>query len=479
MTISSGTHLGPYEILQPIGAGGMGQVYRARDTRLNRTVAIKVLPPEFASRPDWKQRFEREAQTIASLNHPHICTLHDIGQQDGIDYLVMEFLEGQTMAKQLEKGAVPLDQALKIAIDIADALDKAHRQGIVHRDLKPANVMLTKSGVKLLDFGLAKLISEQQFSHLSDAPTLVSITSPSAVVLGTPAYMSPEQIEGKDADTRSDIYAVGLILYEMFTGRAAFEGETSMAVAAKHLAEQPVRPRIINPSIPSWLERIILGCIQKNPAKRFQTIHEVGMVIANGGASGKRWKWAVTATVLALATGIVSVWLERKPESSPPVNSKEAVSIIIADFDNLTHESVFNGTLEPMLGVALEKAPFVSVYSHRLALLTANQLRPGTTRLDETLTRLIADKDEISVVVTGSIEQAARGYKLTVHTILDPVTANKSISNQVTANTKNEVLDAVAKLGEQVRRALGDTTNWSVRPPRVTCLTTMTHRCRY
>src|SRR5215468_5390600 len=199
MTLPTGTHLGPYEIVQPIGAGGMGQVYKARDTRLNRTVAIKVLSPEFASRPDWKQRFEREAQTIASLNHPHICTLHDVGQQDGIDYLVMEFLEGQTLAQRLERGALPLDEALKIAIEIADALDKAHRQGIVHRDLKPSNVMLTKSGAKLLDFGLAKL--QEKASTLSNPATDITMATSKltgeGMLVGTFQYMAPEQFEGK------------------------------------------------------------------------------------------------------------------------------------------------------------------------------------------------------------------------------------------------------------------------------------------
>src|SRR5215471_18668099 len=178
MSLSSGTHLGPYEIIQPIGAGGMGQGYRARDTRLNRTVAIKVLPPEFASRSDWKQRFEREAQTITSLNHPHICTLHDVGQQDGIDYLVIEFLEGQTLAERLERGALPLDEALKIAIEIADALDKAHGQGVTHRDLKPGNVMLTQSGAKLLDFGLAKLKQGPQESNTPSGALKTSDTTP-------------------------------------------------------------------------------------------------------------------------------------------------------------------------------------------------------------------------------------------------------------------------------------------------------------
>ena len=208
MPLQPGTTLGPYEILSPLGAGGMGEVYKARDTRLDRTVAIKVLPEHVATDPDLKQRFEREAKTISSLNHPHICTLYDIGSQDGIDFLVMEYLEGDTLAQRLEKGALPLEQALKVAIEIADALDKAHRQGITHRDLKPGNIMLTKAGAKLLDFGLAKLKAPEQAAGLSALPTQASGLTQEGTILGTLQYMAPEQLEGKEADARTDIFFV-------------------------------------------------------------------------------------------------------------------------------------------------------------------------------------------------------------------------------------------------------------------------------
>ena len=196
------------EIVSAIGAGGMGEVYKARDTRLDRTVAIKVLPEHVASDPDLKQRFEREAKTISSLNHPHICTLYDIGSQDGIDFLVMEYLEGDTLAQRLEKGALRLDQALKVAIEIADALDKAHRQGITHRDLKPGNIMLTKAGAKLLDFGLAKLKGPDQAAEgLTALPTQDAPLTQQGAILGTFQYMAPEQLEGQEADARTDIFA--------------------------------------------------------------------------------------------------------------------------------------------------------------------------------------------------------------------------------------------------------------------------------
>src|SRR5262245_40133985 len=217
MPIIIGQQLGSYEIVSQIGSGGMGEVYKARDTRLNRTVAIKVLPSHFSENAEMKARFDREAQAIAGLNHPHICVLHDVGHQDGTDYLVMEYLEGQTLAQRLEKGTLPLDEALKIAIEIADALDKAHRQGVVHRDLKPSNVMLTKSGAKLLDFGLAKLKQETQQPTLSALPTNADVTA-KGTILGTLQYMAPEQLEGEEADARTDVFAFGAMLYEMVTG---------------------------------------------------------------------------------------------------------------------------------------------------------------------------------------------------------------------------------------------------------------------
>src|ERR1700719_3397261 len=220
MAILPGLRLGPYEILSAIGAGGMGEVYRAKDTRLNRIVAIKVLPAHLADSPELRERFEREARTIASLNHPHICTLFDIGQQDGTDFLVMEYLEGETLAERLKKGPLPLAQVLQYAIEISDALDKAHRKGITHRDLKPGNIMLTKSGSKLLDFGLAKLRQDAApGSPLSQLPTANEGITAQGTILGTLQYMAPEQLEGQEADARTDIFAFGVVVYEMATGK--------------------------------------------------------------------------------------------------------------------------------------------------------------------------------------------------------------------------------------------------------------------
>jgi serine/threonine protein kinase len=224
--------LGPYEILAPLGAGGMGEVYRARDVRLERTVAIKILPGQFSCDPLHKQRFEREAKTICNLNHPHICVLHDIGHQDGIDYLVMECVEGETLAKRLEKGPLPQEQVLKLGAQIAGALDKAHRSGVVHRDLKPGNIMLTASGAKLLDFGLAKPAAPLASLATLTATKLESPVTEKGTIVGTFQYMSPEQVEGKQLDGRSDIFSLGAVLYEMVTGKKAFEGKSQLSVAS-------------------------------------------------------------------------------------------------------------------------------------------------------------------------------------------------------------------------------------------------------
>jgi eukaryotic-like serine/threonine-protein kinase len=242
-SFAAGSQLGPYEILEAIGAGGMGEVYRARDTRLGRTVAIKVLSADVSNRIELRERFEREAQTISTLNHPHICTLHDVGRHDGIDYLVMEYLDGETLASRLERGPLPARDAIRVAIEIGDALDKAHRQGIVHRDLKPANVMLTKNGAKLLDFGLAKLRTAEAVSPIAVTATMpadAKALTTAGAILGTLQYMSPEQLQGKDADVRSDIFAFGATMYEMSTGRKAFDGKTQVSLMAAILARSAV-----------------------------------------------------------------------------------------------------------------------------------------------------------------------------------------------------------------------------------------------
>ena len=272
MAPSLGTKLGPYEIVATLGAGGMGEVYRARDTRLDRTVAIKVLPQHLADTPEARQRFEREAKNISNLNHPHICVLYDVGSQDGVDYLVMECMEGETLAKRLEKGALPLEQVLKYGAQIADALDKAHRNGVIHRDLKPSNIMLTPLGAKLLDFGLSK-----PAVPLTSAATLTAAATPSApmtqegTIVGTFQYMSPEQVEAEELDGRSDIFSLGALLYEMLTGLRAFPGKSQLSVASAILEKEPASLSAVKPLTPPSLNHAITKCLAKLPDERWQS----------------------------------------------------------------------------------------------------------------------------------------------------------------------------------------------------------------
>src|SRR5208282_5047614 len=309
MALTPGTKLGPYEIRSALGAGGMGEVYSALDTRLDRQVAIKVLAGHLSSSPELKQRLEREARAISALNHPSICQLYDIGSQDGIDFLVMEFLEGETLADRLRKGALPMSDILKIGIAIADALAVAHRQGIVHRDLKPGNIMLTKSGAKLMDFGLAKpqglpaaAPGASAAPSFTAAPTVSGPTPLSPLtavgsVVGTIQYMSPEQIEGREADARSDIFAFGAVLYEMATGNRPFQGKSQISVASSILEKDPEPLSTIKPETPPAFEHIVTVCLQKSPEERFQTANDIKLElqwIASGKSSAAAFASPVT-----------------------------------------------------------------------------------------------------------------------------------------------------------------------------------------
>ena len=294
MPLAAGARLGPYEILGAIGAGGMGEVYKARDTRLNRTVAIKVLPSDVAGNPDLRSRFEREARAVAALDHPHICGIYDVGSVDGTHYIVMPHLEGQTLAARLEKGPLPLDQALKIAAEIADALDKAHLQGIVHRDLKPANIMLTRSGSKLLDFGLAKLTAPAGPISMS-AMTQMATAAPATahgLILGTVQDMAPEQVEGKEADARSDIWALGAVLYEMVSGTRPFRGDTPASVIGAILKDQPPLISTSQPLAPRTLDHLVSTCLAKEPDQRWQSAADVASMLS---WIAQTWRDAITA----------------------------------------------------------------------------------------------------------------------------------------------------------------------------------------
>ncbi len=330
MSLTPGKRLGPYEILAALGSGGMGEVYSAKDTRLDRTVAIKVLPEELSANPEVRARFEREARAASSLNHPNICVLHDVGHQDGIDFLVMEHLDGENLAARIDRGALPTGDLLSIAIQIADALDKAHRQGLIHRDLKPANVMLTKSGAKLLDFGLARVTGlASNLTELSRSPTMSRPLTAEGTIVGTFQYIAPEVLEGAEADARSDIFAYGATLFEMATGKRAFEGKSQASVIAAILERIPPPISSIQPLAPPALERLIQQCMAKDPDERRQSMHDVHLElkwIAEGGSQAglpsvvgarrrgrARLAWTLAgAATLAAAAFAVGNW-------SPPV----------------------------------------------------------------------------------------------------------------------------------------------------------------
>ncbi|HEY6136593.1 MAG TPA: protein kinase, partial [Thermoanaerobaculia bacterium] len=311
--MAPGDRLGPYEIVSRIGAGGMGEVWRARDTRLDRSVAVKILPAELASSMEMRLRFEREAKTISQLNHPHICSLFDVGE----NYLVMELLDGESLADRLARGPLPLSEVLKLGAQIAEALDRAHRAGVVHRDLKPGNVMITKSGAKLLDFGLAKA-SMQRPQPLTQE----------GIILGTLQYMAPEQLEGREADARTDLFALGAVLYEMVTGKPAFEGETRTSLIAAILTTDPQPVSQLQPLTPPALEHVVAKCLHKDPDERWQSAHDIAAElkwIAGSGSQAaapvlaprrtprERMAW-ITAL---LAVTAAAVWLATRPRPRP------------------------------------------------------------------------------------------------------------------------------------------------------------------
>lgn len=352
MALASGAKLGPYEILSVLGAGGMGEVYRARDTRLDRTVAIKVLNSQLVASAELRARFEREARIVSQLQHPHICVLHDVGSDGSTDFLVMEYLEGESLANRLKRGPLPNTELLEIAIQIGDALEKAHRAGVVHRDLKPGNVMLTKLGAKLLDFGLAKPASRTatagargsgSASVLAAALTQTSPTatpgtalSAAGAVIGTVQYMSPEQLQGIEADARSDIFAFGAMLYEMATGKRAFEGKTQSSIVGQILAVDPPPASTVRPEVSPSLDRAIRFCLEKDPDERIQTVHDLTLNLqaileekATAAASPTkqpfstlgRAEW-IAAVVAALVLGVLGgILLYHPVEPTPSIRS--------------------------------------------------------------------------------------------------------------------------------------------------------------
>jgi serine/threonine protein kinase len=415
MALFAGTKLGPYEIVAPLGVGGMGEVYRARDTRLDRTVAIKVLPPQFSSDPMRKQRFEREAKTISSLNHPHICVLYDVGTHDGVDYLVMECVEGETLAKRLENGPLPVDQVLKYGMQIADALDKAHHSGVVHRDLKPGNIMLTPTGAKLLDFGLAKPAAAMaSLVTMTATAAKQSPATEEGTIVGTFQYMSPEQIEGKELDGRSDIFSFGAVLYEMLTGQHAFPGKSQLSVASAILEKEPTPISTVKPMTPPALDHAIRRCLAKDSEERWQSAHDLKAELewtAHGDAGApktailERPRWAIWLASLALcgaalfAAGyfgraipkqeLIRASLPSPPNAAFTISSSIAGSLAISpDGRQLAFTAQLKGgvpqlwvrpldaiTSRPLAGTENAFAPFWSADNEWIAFFSGGKLK--------------------------------------------------------------------------------------------------------
>jgi serine/threonine protein kinase len=443
MSLSSGSKLGPYEIQSPLGAGGMGEVYRAKDTRLERTVAIKILPSHLSSDPLLKQRFEREAKAISSLNHPHICTLHDVGHQDGTDFLVMEYLEGETLAQRLSKGALALSDLLKISIDILDALELAHRSGIVHRDLKPANVMLTKGGAKLLDFGLAKPRAASVSAGAVSAPSLsVALTMSSASpqspltssggLVGTVQYMAPELFEGKEADACSDIFSFGAMLYEMAAGHRAFAGKTQIKVVSAILEDDPQPVSQVRPGLPPEIDHVVRTCLQKHAEDRYQSAHDIVLELKWISQKAKepsaRLKslpklWIAAALCAGLLLGGLAVhFMSTTPPAATvalailpppgvtlnfiglygaPAISPDGTRVVVAGSDSsgtrrLLLRSLDRTALTPLPGTEDSSYPFWSPDGKQIGFFTSNVLR-------------IVDASGRSVMDLCSVEQGRGG----------------------------------------------------------------------
>jgi Tol biopolymer transport system component len=394
LTLSVGSRLGPYEIVSLLGAGGMGEVYRARDTRLERTVAVKVLSSHLSASPEVRQRFEREARTISQLSHPHICALHDVGREGDIEYLVMEYLEGETLAERLLKGPLPLEQTLRYGVQIADALDKAHRQGIVHRDLKPGNVMITKSGVKLLDFGLAKALPSPTGrggggEGLTSVPTQLNLTQ-EGTILGTFQYMAPEQLEGTEADARTDIFAFGCVLYEMATGKKAFSGATQASLISSILRDEPQPISQVQPMSPPALDHVVKKSLAKDPEDRWQNAADLGgelKWIAEGGSqvgvsapvvsrrrSRERLGWIVAAALL-LATIGLAVRLFIRPA---PVATEIRASILPPDGSEFVSTWIDAGPVE--ISPDGERIVFTARKGESPNLLWVRKLSESTAR---------------------------------------------------------------------------------------------------
>jgi serine/threonine protein kinase/tetratricopeptide (TPR) repeat protein len=461
-----GRTISHYQITEKLGEGGMGVVYKARDSHLKRFVALKVLPPEDVTDPERKQRFVQDARSASALNHPNIVTVYEIDQTDGVDFIAMEYVEGKTLGALIGRKGLKLSEALKYAVQIADALAKAHAAGIVHRDLKPGNVMVTAEGrVKVLDFGLAKL-TEPAAARSEDSTLTGQPLTEAGLIVGTAGYMSPEQAEGKKVDARSDVFSFGSVLYEMLTGRRAFQRDSPVLTLAAILhLEPPPLPA----GMPQELERVVARCLRKDPARRFQTMADLKVTLEelkeesdSGKVAGvhaparprnRRFLWPglAAAAVLVLAAGSVFLW---RRVQAKPLTDKDV--LVLADFTNTTGDSVFDDTLKQGLSVQLEQSPFLKLISERRVNETLKLMgRPASDRLTPEVTREVCQRTSSKAMLAGSIAGLGSQYVIGLKAV-NCDTGDVLAEAQEQAAGKEAVLKALDAAAVRLRSKLGE-----------------------
>ena len=448
---------GRYEVLQLLGRGGMGAVYKAHDKELDRIVALKLIRPDLARNPEMVRRFKQELILARQITHKNVIRIFDLGQSEGIKFITMDFVEGHDLRALLkEKGKFPPPEAARIMLQICRALEAAHGEHVIHRDLKPQNVMLDQKGrVYVMDFGIARSVHVPGMTQ-------------TGALIGTPEYMSPEQARGENLDQRSDIFSLGVILYEILTGKKPYPSDAPLATLWKRMQEPVTPPLKLEPSLPGALNDIVVKGLQIEPENRFASAREMAhqleiwlgpsaessAIFLPAPRTTHYWKWASAALGALLIVAVVAFRL-KGPAKPPPAHAP--VSVLVADFANTTGESIFDETLEPPLSVALEDASFISSYNRNQAKKIAAQLQPGASSLEETTARLVGVREGISFIVAGLIEKRGSGYKVRSR-MLEAATGKIVLETNENADDKRGVLEAVGKIAAQTRRVLGDTT---------------------